>query len=200
MGGPRAAVSIVFADGLERGLEGEFTVGRDGCNALVIHSKTVSRLHARLFEQEGRWFVEDRGSVNGTIVNGRRLPPHTAVRIRHADRIQVGPQAFVISNPLEARDPESTEPGPELPEAAGRALSALQTRVVQILCDEWIRRGTLDHLPSNDEIAERLGTPGAAQTVKAALRRAYAKAGVSNLPAQEKRRALCRVARHRGWV
>ena len=196
----RAGVSIVFADGLERSLDGELTVGRDRCNVLVIQSKTVSRLHARLFEEEGRWFVEDRGSANGTIVNGQRLPPHMAVRVRHADRIQVGPQAFVISDPLEADDPDRTESGPELPEASGRPLSALQQRVVQILCDEWIRRGTLDRLPSNDEIAERLGTPGAARTVKAALRRAYAKAGVSELPAQEKRRALCRIARNRGWV
>lgn len=200
MGESRAAISIVFADGLERSLDGELTVGRDGCNALVIEAKTVSRLHARLFEEGGRWFVEDRGSANGTIVNGQRLPPHIAVRIRHADRVQVGPQAFVISNPHEAGDPDRTEPGPQLPEASGRALSALQQGVVRILCDEWLRRGTLDRLPSNEEIAERLGTPGAAQTVKAALRRAYAKAGVSDLPAQEKRRALCRVARNRGWV
>jgi hypothetical protein len=36
--------------------------------------------------------------------------------------------------------------------------------------------------------------------VKAALRRVYAKAGVSVLPAHAKRRALCRIARQRGWI
>jgi hypothetical protein len=36
--------------------------------------------------------------------------------------------------------------------------------------------------------------------VKAALRRIYAKAGLSDQPAHAKRRALCRVARQRGWV
>jgi hypothetical protein len=196
----RAAASLVFADGLERTLEEEFTMGRDPCNALVIEAKTVSRLHARIFEEDGRWFVEDRGSANGTLVNGQRIPPHTPVHVRHADRIQVGPQAFVISNPAEAADPNRTEPGPELPAVPERGLSVLQQRVVQILCEEWIRDGTLDRLPSNEEIARRLGTPGAARTVKAALRRVYAKAGVSGLPAQEKRRALCRVARSRGWI
>ena len=34
----------------------------------------------------------------------------------------------------------------------------------------------------------------------AALRRIYTKAGLSALPAHAKRRALCRVARQRGWI
>jgi hypothetical protein len=36
--------------------------------------------------------------------------------------------------------------------------------------------------------------------VKAALRRIYAKAGLSEQAAHAKRRALCRVARQKGWV
>jgi DNA-binding CsgD family transcriptional regulator len=55
-------------------------------------------------------------------------------------------------------------------------------------------------LPSNEEIAARLGTPGATETVKAALRRAYAKAGLTGQPAHVKRRTLCRAARQRGWI
>jgi predicted component of type VI protein secretion system len=195
-----AAASLVFPGGLERGLVGELTVGRDASNSLVIASRKVSRLHARLFEAESRWFVEDRGSANGTLVNGRRIPPHVPIRVRHADRIAVGPQAFVISNPAEAEDPEQTEVGPEIPDHPEKGLSALQRQVVQILCADWLNRGTLDRLPSNKEIAERMGTPDAAPTVKAALRRVYAKAGVAALPPQEKRRALCRVARSRGWI
>jgi pSer/pThr/pTyr-binding forkhead associated (FHA) protein len=196
----RTAASLVFPGGLERPLVGELTVGRDRSNSLVIASRTVSRLHARLSEAESRWFVEDRGSANGTLVNGQRIPPHVPIRVRHADRIAVGPQAFVISNPAEAEDPEQTEVGPEVTGVPEQPLSVLQRQVVQILCTEWVRRGTLDRLPTNKEIAERMGTPDAAPTVKAALRRVYAKAGVAMLPPQEKRRALCRVARSRGWI
>ena len=58
----------------------------------------------------------------------------------------------------------------------------------------------LETLPSNQEIAAELGRPGATVTVKAALRRIYAKAGISDQPAHAKRRALCRIARQRGWV
>ena len=59
---------------------------------------------------------------------------------------------------------------------------------------------SLETLPSNEEIAAQLGTPGATGTVKAALRRIYAKAGLSDQPAHAKRRSLCRVARQNGWI
>jgi hypothetical protein len=79
-------------------------------------------------------------------------------------------------------------------------LSLLQLQVVRCLCKPWIEGASLDELPSNEQIAAELGTPGSAATVKAALRRAYAKAGLTEGSPHAKRRALCRVARQRGWV
>lgn len=64
----------------------------------------------------------------------------------------------------------------------------------------WLAGASLENLPSNEQIAAMLGTPGATGTVKAALRRIYAKAGLSDQPAHAKRRALCRVARQNGWI
>ena len=64
------------------------------------------------------------------------------------------------------------------PPALTRPLSPFQRQVVEALCAGWLAGGSLDDLPTNDEIAARLGTPGATETVKAALRRAYAKAGL----------------------
>jgi len=126
-------------------------LGRDRENDLVIAARTVSRSHARLFEDAGRWFVEDRGSANGTFLNGQRIPPHTPMRVRHANRVDVGPQAFVVSNPAEAEDPEQTDAGLELPDVPERDLTALQRQVVRILCTEWINQGTLDRLPSQGD-------------------------------------------------
>ena len=60
------------------------------------------------------------------------------------------------------------------------------------------RPNDIDRL--HEEIAARLGTPGATETVKAALRRAYAKAGLTEGSPYAKRRALCKIARQRGWV
>ena len=195
------AVGLIFADGLERPLRSELAIGRDQSCALIVDSKTVSRNHARLFEENGIWFLEDQGSANGTRVNQKSLPPLIAVRLRHGDRIQVGPQIFVFSRPSELYDEDRTDPEAAVePVGPKNRLSPLQTQVVCILCEEWMESGSLERLPSNEEIAERLGTPGAAATVKAALRRTYVKAGIADLPPQTKRRALCRVARNRGWI
>jgi ATP/maltotriose-dependent transcriptional regulator MalT len=193
-----AVASLIFSDGLERPLGDVLTVGRDPANDLVLVTKTVSREHARLVRQEDRWYVEDRGSFNGTLLNGQRVPAGARLPLRHADRLQLGSQTIVFSQPGEAEDPDRTETGQEPP--SGRPLSPLQLQVVRLLAEPWLDGGTLDQLPSNEEIAAKLGTPGAAGTVKAALRRAYAKAGVSELPAHAKRRALCRIARGRGWI
>lgn len=55
-------------------LEGEqLIIGRDPSNAIVINDPEVSRRHARLMLQGGRYVLEDLGSTNGTFVNGRRL-------------------------------------------------------------------------------------------------------------------------------
>ena len=82
----------------------------------------------------------------------------------------------------------------------GAQLSPFQRRVVHCLCGPWLAGSSLEELPSNEQIAAELGTPGATGTVKTALRRIYAKAGISDQPAHAKRRALCRIARQRGWI
>ena len=194
--------TLIFTDGLERPLPRVLTIGRDRSCGVILTAKTVSRAHARLYEDHGMRFVEDQGSANGTKVNDQVIPPHLPVRLRHGDRIQVGPQLFLFSHPAELEDDDRTESEEPVDIGGGPAgaLSPLQTQVVRILCECWLTTGNLDRLPTNEEIAAELGTPGAAATVKAALRRAYAKAGISDLPPQAKRRALCRIARNHRWI
>jgi len=55
-------------------LEGDqITIGRDSVNEIVINDAEVSRRHARLTFQGGKYVLEDLGSTNGTFVNGQRL-------------------------------------------------------------------------------------------------------------------------------
>ncbi|MGH3103933.1 MAG: FHA domain-containing protein [Gaiellaceae bacterium] len=192
--------ALIFPNGVEYKLEGEVRIGRDPENELVLGTKSVSRRHALITSVHGRWFVEDRGSFNGTLLNDDRIRPGVPLPLRHSDRLQVGPLVIVFSSPDEVADSDITEPSEEAVATFSRQLSPLQQRVVRCLCGPWLAGGSLDRLPSNDEIAAELGTPGATETVKAALRRAYAKAGLSDLPPHAKRRTLCRVARQRGWV
>ncbi len=51
----------------------------------------VSRRHARILHESGKYAIEDLGSTNGTFVNrGRRLVPGTAQPIKDGDEIIVG--------------------------------------------------------------------------------------------------------------
>lgn len=48
-------------------------IGRDLSNTIVLSDPTVSSEHALISLREGRWWVEDRNSRNGTYVNGARV-------------------------------------------------------------------------------------------------------------------------------
>ena len=51
----------------------------------------VSRRHARITWNEGKHFLEDLGSTNGTFINrGKRLPPGTRQPLNDGDEIIVG--------------------------------------------------------------------------------------------------------------
>lgn len=49
------------------------TIGRSRDNSLVCRDELVSRLHAKIFFDEGRWVVRDFG-MNGTRLDGNRVP------------------------------------------------------------------------------------------------------------------------------
>jgi len=191
---------LTFPDGAEHELTENLSIGRDPTNDLVMESAAISREHAAVTFRDGRWYVEDRGSFNGTYLNGTRVVPGTPLPLRHADRISIGAETLLFSWPAQLDDPDTTEPVEEVAGGSGAQLSAFQHQVVQALCGPWLAGSSLETLPSNEQIAAQLGTPGATGTVKAALRRVYAKAGLADQPAHAKRRALCRVARQNGWI
>jgi hypothetical protein len=198
--GMATEIWLTFPDGSEHELNDTVTIGRDSHNDLVMESAAVSRDHAAVTFSDGRWYLEDRGSFNGTYLNGTRVVPGTPLPLRHADRISIGTETLLFSWPAQLRDPDTTEALDEVAAGNGAQLSAFQRQVVQCLCGPWLSGASLETLPSNEQIAAQLGTPGATGTVKAALRRIYAKAGLSDEPAHAKRRALCRIARQNGWV
>jgi hypothetical protein len=74
------------------------TIGQTSENDLVITQdlpgwETVSRRHARIYAQSGRWIVEDLGSMNGIYVNGRRTGRNL---LRDGWRLGVGGVEFVF--------------------------------------------------------------------------------------------------------
>lgn len=60
--------------------EGENVVGRHPASAVWINGTSVSREHARIVITARRATIEDRGSRNGTFVDGKRISsPHLLV-------------------------------------------------------------------------------------------------------------------------
>jgi len=68
--------------------QGKTSIGRDGENDVQLEGNMVSKFHARVYEQEGRFYIDDLNTANGTWVNGKKI------RERHplhaGDKIQVG--------------------------------------------------------------------------------------------------------------
>jgi len=65
------------------------TIGRAEDNDIVVDDRWVSRYHAQLRRDEGRYVVVDQDSKNGTLVNGQRIAGPVA--LADGDQVQVTP-------------------------------------------------------------------------------------------------------------
>ncbi len=50
----------------------------------------ISRRHARVYTREGKWYVEDLDSTNGTFVNDERLTPYLPYSFSNGDVLTLG--------------------------------------------------------------------------------------------------------------
>lgn len=95
-GGIRASGRLVVVDGAESDLRPGIafvlqpvtTVGRHPDNSMPINEPFVSVEHAELAYDNGRWWLRDLGSTNGTFLNGH--PVTVATGIRPGDIVQFG--------------------------------------------------------------------------------------------------------------
>ena len=87
-------------------LEGDqIIIGRDSSSGVAINDAEVSRKHARLSFQGGKYVLEDLGSTNGTFVNGQRLA--SPVVLKSGDVVSCGEQIVLMYESLSA-DPGAT--------------------------------------------------------------------------------------------
>lgn len=82
--------------GLEPGtrfdLIGGLSIGRSREADVQIADRYASGLHARVFSREGRFFVEDMNSTNGTLLNGAEL--HGEAELIDGDTLRIGDTEF----------------------------------------------------------------------------------------------------------
>ncbi len=70
----------------------ELTIGRDVKNHIVVDLDNVSRRHARISTRQGKAFVVDLGSTNGTYLNDQEITEETT--LRSGDFVKVGGSIF----------------------------------------------------------------------------------------------------------
>ena len=69
-------------------LDEEITLGRAAGCQVPLEDAYASQVHARVFQRDGHWYVEDLGSTNGTYLNRRRVAGPMVIKRR--DRLQIG--------------------------------------------------------------------------------------------------------------
>jgi serine phosphatase RsbU (regulator of sigma subunit)/pSer/pThr/pTyr-binding forkhead associated (FHA) protein len=101
----RLRVTPPIGEPFEHLCEGEsLTVGRSSKADLVLSDRFLSRQHARFYRDGDAWVVEDLGSRNTTLLNGRPLA--TPVRLSLGDLVKLS--ETVIS--VEGFDATSSKP------------------------------------------------------------------------------------------
>lgn len=73
-------------------LSAAVTIGRADDNFITLHDRYVSGHHAQVHLREGGRYLLDRGSTNGTLLNGR--PVQGEVPINDRDQITIGTTIF----------------------------------------------------------------------------------------------------------
>jgi hypothetical protein len=71
------------------------TVGKmEGCVDKVLGDMSISRMHCRFVNDNGRIAIIDLGSTNGSYRNGLRLAPQEKTYIEEGDEIRLGRVCF----------------------------------------------------------------------------------------------------------
>jgi pSer/pThr/pTyr-binding forkhead associated (FHA) protein len=112
----------------------EFVIGRDSQCHLRPASPIISKRHCAVVVRDGKVFVQDFGSTNGTFVNDAKVEKEK--ELSHDDRLTIGPLLFGIRiensipvdqpTPLPATRPVASANGSSPDEEAAALLLSLQ--------------------------------------------------------------------------
>jgi len=117
-------ISLVVAQGVHSGKvipigATQFLIGRDPHCNLRPASPSISKQHCGIFAREGKVFLKDYGSTNGTSING--APVEGEVEVADGDLLKIGPLEFKIA--IEQTVAQSTVKAPPPAKAAVASFS-----------------------------------------------------------------------------
>jgi hypothetical protein len=111
---PGAGSWLVALNGAQAGqqfnLRDVATIGRSTASDVYLPDSHISRLHTEIVWKEGRFWVRDLESSNGTMVNGVLLRSGQECALTDRDEIQVGRTrlVFITTADIESRSVESS--------------------------------------------------------------------------------------------
>lgn len=112
--------------------QGATTIGRLPDNTVQIDNLAVSGHHAKISFNDGRYVIEDLGSLNGTYVNNKRVGQATLI---HGDQVLIGKHVVEFKNEgamaLGASVPKAGPSAPKLDQTV-----VLDTRQAQSMIAE----------------------------------------------------------------
>ncbi|NEP47359.1 MAG: FHA domain-containing protein [Moorea sp. SIO3C2] len=80
----------------ETGIEGEYLIGRHPSCDLVLDSPVVSRVHARILCQGGKYYFADLGSTDGSRINNEEMDVNQNWLLREEDIIRIGDFVLLV--------------------------------------------------------------------------------------------------------
>lgn len=93
-------LTVQVVDGFEKGriyadLPTPVTIGREEDNSIQLNDERVSRFHAKIQEESGRYILTDLDSTNGTRVNGH--PVHMRI-MQVGDTVALGRSVLLFGS------------------------------------------------------------------------------------------------------
>jgi predicted component of type VI protein secretion system len=145
-------LNLIVTDGAHKGkaipvTKREFLIGRDPKCHLRPSSGAVSKRHCTLIYRDGKLFVRDLNSTNGTFINDKQIQGEH--ELHHEDKLSVGPLGFIVQ--MEGMPAASTATKSTAP-AATKSSKAMDDEAVAdmlLLLDEQEESGSSDLLDEN---------------------------------------------------
>ena len=100
-------IELKFNDAVLKTIETDkevITIGRNVKNDIQIDNLSVSKQHARIVKRQGKYFIEDMKSTNGTYLNEKKIAKE---KLANNDVITIGKHTLLAI--LEKKPVESSQ-------------------------------------------------------------------------------------------
>lgn len=115
-----------------------FRIGREIEQGLrlVIYHKQISRHHCTISVENGRYYISDIASANGTFVNDTQLTPRQRFKIAHGDVIRLASSSPVVFKFAELEAAQQSSSETQIEGAGNEALSTQHDHNVTMVEDQ----------------------------------------------------------------